>query len=59
MTSKIAIAIGQVFLLIIQFVNSKSMDLYNPDTLPYCIKYLINYIINIIIIILMIINLSL
>ena len=58
MKSEIAIVIGQVFLLIMQFVNFKSMDLYNPDTLPYCIKYLINYILSIIIIILMIIELS-
>lgn len=58
MTPKIAIVIGQVFLLIMQFVNLKSILLYNPDTLPFCIKYLINYILSITIIILMIIELS-
>ena len=56
--AEIAISIGQLFLLILNFINYKSMNLYRCDSLPFCIKYLINYLLSIIIIILMIINLS-
>lgn len=59
---KLAIIIGQLFLLILQFINFKSMKYIWHENLSesiiYAFKYILNYILSIIIIILMVICLA-
>ncbi len=54
--AKLGIIIAQIFLLLMQFINLKSMFLYKSDSISYNVKYFINYLYSLVIIILMTIS---